>query len=244
MAEKVGPAMGETGLRDVGRHQCPPVAVLFDKMVAQGTRRRHHACEHGQRAARPARQELQPVGFGDAIEAGAIGEEFLPQKLGRHLHDGVGRDELALPFGEREDEFAARVGGAQFDFVFLQPEQRAHRRDEFFRLDGFGQIGIRAALETGGPVLCGDEGSRDLQHQRAGKTLLDDGADFQSADVRQFHVEHDERGTVVLHAGEALHACRRLHHLEATALQGARLGVADGRFVVDVEDQPVGAVHG
>ena len=115
-------------------------------------------------------------------------------------------------------------------------QQRAHARDQRGLLEGFGQIFVRARLETGDHVASvGLGGHEDHGHEAVG-VLLELFQHRDAVELRHHDIEQDEVGLELAGARQRGFPVGRRDDLVALRLQPDPQDLQVGRQIVDGED--------
>ena len=159
-------------------------------------------------------------------------------ELGVHvLVDEVGIEQRDAARGELEHGAETRVGAAPDDVGLAREQQRAHRGDEHGRVDRVREIAVTAGRQSLLVIVVRDERGRQMHDGQKGRMRprTQPPAHFETVDVGQIDVEHDE-ADVLFRRGQRLGARGRFDDLESSGAQDARRGVERRRIVVDDDD--------
>ncbi len=131
--------------------------------------------------------------------------------------------------------------GARFHAPFAAPQNRFDARNQFARVEGLGQVIVRAEFEAEDLVNVLVAGG-EHEDGRGIVTLAQALADFEAIQFGEHHVQHDQRGAKHAHCFERGLAIRCGLDAKALTLQIHLRELQDGGFVVYEEDEVGG--HG
>ena len=149
-----------------------------------------------------------------------------------------GRIDSDLPSGWVNRQVAESNRGGVFAPVdaIPAPQNRFDARNEFARVEWLGQVIVRAEFETEDLVDIFVAGG---EHENRGGVIrgAQSAADFETVELRQHHIQHDQGGMFAVRQIERGFAVLRSEDAKTFAFEVHARELDDGGFVVYEEDE-------